>query len=93
MNPFDSIIANATYPLFTSGFAKFDKAVEEGTLTAVLGTNLTYRNPELLKRSWYFDVDCSKYCAYFVAAINHEMSVGSIIDPIKKIEALLSKRK
>ena len=31
-------------------------------------------------------------CAYFVAAINHEMSVGSIIDPIKKIEALLSKR-
>ena len=88
-----NIIPNATYPLFTSGFEKFDKAVEEGTLTAVLGTNLTYRNPELLKRSWYFDVDCSKYCAYFVAAINHEMSVGSIIDPIKKIEALLKGRK
>ena len=87
------IIANATYPLFTSGFGKFDKAVEEGTLTAVLGTNLTYRNPELLKREWYFDVDCSKYCAYFIAAINHEMSVGSIIDPIKKIEALLGSRK
>ena len=87
------IIANATYPLFTSGFAKFDKAVEEGTLTAVLGTNLTYRKPELLERDWYFDVDCSKYCAYFVAAINHEMSVGSIIDPIKKIEALLQGRK
>ena len=87
------IIANATYPLFTSGFDKFDKAVEEGVLTAVLGTNLTYRNPELLQREWYFDVDCSKYCAYFVAAINHEMSVGSIIDPIKKIEALLASRK
>jgi ribose-phosphate pyrophosphokinase len=87
------IIANATYPLFTSGFDKFDKAVEEGVLTAVLGTNLTYRNPELLQRDWYFDVDCSKYCAYFVAAINHEMSVGSIIDPIKKIEALLASRK
>ena len=86
------IIANATFPLFTSGLSKFDKAVEEGTLTAVVGTNLTYRKPELLERSWYFDVDCSKYCAYFVAAINHEMSVGSIIDPIKKIEALLSKR-
>ena len=69
-----------------------DKMVEEGILTAVLGTNLTYRQPELLKRSWYFDVDCSKYCAYFVAAINHEMSVGSIIDPIKKIENLLSSR-
>ena len=87
------IIANATYPLFTSGLAKFDKIVDEGILTAVLGTNLTYRKPELLERSWYFDVDCSKYCAYFIAAINHEMSVGSIIDPIKKIEALLGSRK
>ncbi len=86
------IIANATFPLFTSGLAKFDKAVEEGTLTAVLGTNLTYRKPELLERSWYFDVDCSKYAAYFVAAINHEMSVSSIIDPIKKIENLLGNR-
>ena len=87
------IIANATFPLFTSGLKKFDDAVEEGILDAVLGTNLTYRKPELLERSWYFDVDCSKYCAYFVAAINHEMSVGSIIDPIKKIEALLNSRK
>ena len=87
------IIANATFPLFTSGLNKFDEAVAEGTLTAVLGTNLTYRKPDLLDRSWYFDVDCSKYCAYFVAAINHEMSVSSIIDPIKKIEALLENRK
>ena len=87
------IIANATFPLFTSGLAKFDKMVEDGVLTAVVGTNLTYRKPELLERDWYFDVDCSKYCAYFVAAINHEMSVGSIIDPIKKIAALLESRK
>ena len=87
------IIANTTFPLFTSGLKKFDEAVAQGTLTAVLGTNLTYRTPELLQREWYFDVDCSKYTAYFIAAINHEMSVSSIIDPIKKIEALLSDRK
>ncbi len=87
------IIANATFPLFTSGLEKFDAAVADGILTAVLGTNLTYRKPELLERRWYFDVDCAKYCAYFVAAINHEMSVGSIIDPIKKIHALLENRK
>ncbi len=87
------IICNATFPLFTSGLDKFDKAVDDGVLTAVLGTNLTYRKPELLERDWYFDVDCSKYTAYFIAAINHEMSVGSIIDPIKKIEALLASRK
>ncbi len=87
------IICNATFPLFTSGLAKFDKAVEDGILTAVLGTNLTYRQPELLKRDWYFDVDCSKYTAYFIAAINHDMSVSSICDPIVKIKNILEKRK
>ena len=85
------IICNATFPLFTSGLKKFDDAVANGTLTAVLGTNLTYRSPELLERDWYFDVDCSKYTAYFVAAINHDMSVSVICDPIKKIDALLQK--
>ena len=88
-----NIICNATFPLFTSGLAKFDKAVEDGILTAVLGTNLTYRQPELLKRAWYFDVDCSKYTAYFIAAINHDMSVSSICDPIVKIKNLLAGRK
>ena len=87
------IICNATFPLFTSGLEKFDAAVKAGTLTAVLGTNLTYRKPELLERSWYFDVDCSKYTAYFVAAINHDTSVSSLCDSMKKIEELLEDRK
>ena len=87
------IIANATFPLFTSGLEKFDKAVAEGKLTYVVGTNLTYRMPELLTRDWYVDVDVSKYAAYFVVALNHDMSVSSIIDPLKKIENLLASRK
>ncbi len=88
-----NIIANATFPLFTSGLAKFDQAVAEGKLTYVVGTNLTYRMPELLTRDWYVDVDVSKYAAYFVVALNHDMSVSSIIDPLKKIENLLASRK
>ena len=88
-----NIICNATFPLFTSGLAKFDKAVEDGILTAVLGTNLTYRSEDLLARPWYFDVDCSKYTAYFIAAINHDMSVSSICDPIVKIKHLLENHK
>ena len=39
------------------------------------------------------DVDVSKYAAYFVVALNHDMSVSSIIDPLKKIETLLANRK
>ena len=86
-------VEGKTVPLFTSGLEKFDKAVANGTLTYVVGTNLTYRMPELLTRDWYVDVDVSKYAAYFVVALNHDMSVSSIIDPLKKIENLLANRK
>ncbi len=85
------IIADATFPLFTGGLEKFDAAYEEGIISAVVGTNVTYRTPELLSREWYFDADMSKYIAYFVAALNHEMSVSRLCDPIEKIQALLEK--
>ena len=87
------IIADATFPLFTAGLSKFDAAVEEGVLDFMVGTNLTYRKPELLQRDWYLDVDVSKYAAYFVLALNHDVSVSAIADPIRKIEALLAKHR
>ena len=83
------IFANATYAIFTNGLADFDKAVADHVLTGVFGTNLTYRTPELLSRPWFHDVDVSKYIAYFIAALNHDLSVSDIIDPHQKIEALL----
>ncbi len=85
------IFCNATYAIFTTGLAEFDKAYADGIISGVFGTNLTYRTPELLSREWFHEVDVSKYIAYFVAAINHDMSVSSIIDPHAKIEALLQR--
>ena len=60
-------------------------------MKGVLGTNLTYRKPDLRDREWYDDVDVSKYTAYFIAAINHDKGVSSIIDPMTKIRTLLDK--
>ena len=85
------VFCYATYGLFVNGLEKFDKAYNDGIIKAVLGTNLTYRKPELLEREWYYDVDVSKYTAYFIAAINHDKSVSSIIDPMTKIRTLLDK--
>ncbi len=84
------VISNATFPLFTAGLDAFDKAYADGTISAVLGTNLTYRSHDLLSREWYYDVDVSKYIAYFIAALNHDMSVTSICDPHDKIAELLA---
>ena len=86
------IITNATFPLFTSGLKKFDDAVAEGVLDAVLGTNMTYRKPELLERPWYFDVDCSLHTALYVAAINHDMPFSALYKPTLKTKQMLSDR-
>lgn len=84
--------AYCTYALYTNGLEKFDKAYEDGYISGVFGTNLTYRSPELLERPWFHEVDVSKYIAYFIASINHDVSIGTVIDPHEKIKALLSKQ-
>lgn len=86
------IFAYATYAIFTNGVEAFDKAYEDGVISGVFGSNLTYRRPELATRDWFFEVDVSKYIAYFIAAINHNMSVSAIIDPLSKINTLLEER-
>ncbi|MBE6844652.1 MAG: ribose-phosphate pyrophosphokinase [Ruminococcus sp.] len=84
--------AYCTYGLFTNGLEKFDKAYEEGYISGVFGTNLTYRSPELLERPWFHEVDVSKYVSYFIASINHDVSIGTVIDPHQKIKALLAQQ-
>ena len=84
------IFQYATYPIFTNGLEKFDEAYDKGILSGVFGTNLTYRTPELLSREWYHDVDISKYIAYFIAAINHDVSISKVIDPHERIRTLLN---
>lgn len=81
----------ATYGLFTEGLEKFQKAYEEGLFTGILSTNLTYRSPELLEQPWYMEVDVSKYIAYFILAIHQNRSITNLMDPHKKIKALLDK--
>lgn len=85
------IFTYATYAIFTNGLDKFDKAYNDGYIDGVFGTNLTYRTPELLSRPWFHEVDVSKYIAYFIEAINHDVSISNIIDPHEKIQNLLRK--
>ncbi len=87
------IYAYATYGIFTNGLETFDKAYKDGIIDAVFGSNLTFRTDELKNRDWFYEVDCSKYIAYFIAALNHDSSISTIIDPHAKIQTLLEKHK
>lgn len=84
-----NIFIFSTFGLFTNGMEKFDKAYEEGYFTKVLTTNLTYQSPELLKRPYYISVDMSKYVAYIIDSLNHDISISDLLTPSKKMTALI----
>ena len=83
------IFLTATYTIFTEGVEKFRKAYEEGLITAVIGTNLTYTKPELKDEPWYIEADMSKYLAYIIAGSNQNRSASTLLDPSNKISKLL----
>lgn len=82
-----------TFALFTEGLDEFNSYYEQGIITKVLSTNLTYRKPELRAAPWYIDVDMSKFIAYLIDTLNHNQSISSLLDPSEKIRALLQKNK
>lgn len=81
----------STFGLFTNGLEKFDKAYEEGLFDFVLTTNLVYQTPELLAKPYYVNCDLSKYIAYIIDTLNHDSSISSLLSPVERINAFLSK--
>ena len=86
------IFVCTTFGLFCNGLEVFDEAYKNGTFYRVFTTNGVYQTPELLSRDWYESVDLSKYTAYFLDTLTHDMSVSSLLDCSDKIEKILIKK-
>ena len=80
----------ATFGLFTGGLDRFDQAFQNGEIDRVLTTNLVYQTPDLLRREWYVDCDLSKYIAYLIDTLNHDVSISDLIDPNERIQHALA---
>ena len=86
------IFVCTTFGRFCNGLEVFDEAYKNGTFYRVFTTNGVYQTPDLLSRDWYESVDLSKYTAYFLDTLNHDMSVSSLLDCSDKIEKILIKK-
>ena len=86
------IFVCTTFGLFCNGLEIFDKANADGVFEKVFTTNGIYQSPELLARDWYESVDLSKYLAYFLDTINHDLSVSTLLDNGEKISKLLKNK-
>lgn len=86
------IFVCTTFGLFANGLDVFDEAYKNGVFKKVFTTNGVYQTPELLSREWYQSVDLSKYVAYFLDTLNHDMSVSSLLDSSDKIDSILRRK-
>ncbi len=85
------IFASATFALFTNGLDHFHRAYEEGLISRVIATNLTYRTPELQAAPWFIEADMSKYISYIVASLNHDRSLSGLLNPYDRIRSLVGR--
>ena len=81
----------STFGLFTNGLSKFDEAYEKGIFDRILTTNLIYQTPELLERPYYINCDMSKYIALIIDTLNHDDSISKLLNPVERIQKVLTK--
>ena len=81
-----------TFGLFTDGLEKFDEYYEKGYINKVITTNLTYLPPELYEKPYFVKADMSKFLALIIDSLNHDVTIGAVLNPTDKIHALLEKR-
>ena len=87
----NKIFMCSTFGLFTNGMAKFDEAYEKGTFDRILTTNLIYQTPELLSKPYYINCDMSKYIALIIDTLNHDDSISKLLNPVERIQKVLTK--
>ncbi|MGN1095034.1 MAG: ribose-phosphate pyrophosphokinase [Eubacteriales bacterium] len=85
------IFVFATFGLFCNGCEKIDAAHEKGILDRVFTTNLNYRDPEIISRPWYCEVNMCKYVSYIIDRLNRDESMSELLNPVKKIHTLVDK--
>ena len=87
-----NIYVCCAFGLFCNGLESFNKAYEEGFISRVFTTNLIYRSPELKASPWYCEVDLSKYISLLIDALNHDMSLSSLMNHAQRIKPFLESR-
>ncbi len=83
------VFVAATFGLFTNGMKLFDEYYEKGLIYRVMSTNAIYQSPELLQRSYYINVDVSKYLALLIDKLNYDHSISDLLDPSVRIRKAL----
>jgi ribose-phosphate pyrophosphokinase len=81
-----------TFGLFTEGFDQFDAFYEKGYIDRVIVTNLTYLPPVAKEKPYFVTAEMSKFMALIIDSLNHDTTIGAVLDPTDRIHQLLEKK-
>ena len=81
----NKIFLVTTFSLFTEGVESFIKAYEEGLFDKLYTTNLSYVPDEIKEKTWFQEVDCSKYLATIIKTYHNQEETEKLWNGKKSI--------
>lgn len=84
-----NVYVATSFAFFTEGLEKFNKYYEDGIITRVYSTNLTYIPEDLKKAEWFKEVDMSEFIARILNRLNHGKSIAKYMDSTQVIRELI----
>lgn len=86
-----NVYVATTFAFFTEGLEKFNKYYNDGIISRVYSTNLTYAPKELLDSEWFMSVDLSDFLSKIINRLNKGKSISPLMDATAVIRDLLVK--
>ena len=84
----NKIYVAATFALLTEGIIEFQRCYEEGLISRVYSTNLTYIPKYTQDAPWFRQVDMSGFIAKLIDTLNHSRSVAPLLDTTARMGRL-----
>ncbi len=82
-----------TFAFFTEGIEKFNRYYQEGKISKVYSTNLSYLPEKVKNAPWFREVDMSKFVGKLVSTLNYNHSISPLLDARARIQKLLNQNK
>ena len=84
-----NIYVAATFGFFTEGPKKFQKLYDDGMISKVYCTNLTYVPDKVKNAEWFKLVDISNFISAVINNLNHDVTISNLRDATEGIKTLL----
>ncbi|MFW6035228.1 MAG: ribose-phosphate pyrophosphokinase [Halothermotrichaceae bacterium] len=86
-----NIYVAVSFALFTEGINKMDRYYQDGIISKLFATNLTYIPNTIKNAEWFKEVDMSYLISLLIDAVNYDDSVSPLLDATNKIKSILDK--